>query len=229
MMSGMKKILGLAGAALLAGTFAASAATLSVGMGNGITALKSNFNPDTGAAGNGNELSSLINVGDAIHAFTSAVNGGSIGGGLMVDAFSKITVKFLGKEAGATDYFVEGFGMNKIRNKLSALSDAPLTFTQGAGFVNFSFQTLFPVPVGAIVMNGGTTTDANASLAFSKVMNSGTRVYAFFDDGSPSGAPDLDYDDMVVQIDVQAIPLPAGGLLLLTGLAGLAATRRRKV
>lgn len=228
-MSGMKKILGLAGAALLAGTVAASAATvLSIENGTA-TALNDKFNPSVDNVSNGNDLAGLGLVnGTPITAFDTAVAGGAIGGGLKVSGFSKITVTFLGKEAGATDYFVETVGMQNIRNKISEVGTS-VSFTQGAGFVKFLFSTLFPTPVGAVITNGGTASDVDVGLAFGALFNNDQSVYAFFDDGSPDGTPDEDYDDMVVRIDVQAIPLPAGGLLLLTGLAGLAAARRRKV
>lgn len=209
MMSGMKKILGLAGAALLAGTFAVSAASLSV-VGGSPFALKSSFNPTPDLSGLGLMPGTMVNVG----------------GTLETDKASNVTVTFLGKEAGATDYFVETIGLGNIRNKLSEVGTS-ITFTQGMGAIKFLFETLFQG--GGTIANGGAPTDPDMSMAFSSVFNSGKSVYAFFDDGSPNGAPDRDYDDMIVQIDIQAIPLPAGGLLLLTGLAGLAAARRRKV
>ena len=51
---------------------------------------------------------------------------------------------------------------------------------------------------------------------------SSKKVLAFFGDGRG----DSDFDDMVVRISV--IPLPAGGLLLLTAMGGFAVARRKK-
>ncbi|MEP1356287.1 MAG: VPLPA-CTERM sorting domain-containing protein [Tateyamaria sp.] len=49
-------------------------------------------------------------------------------------------------------------------------------------------------------------------------------VFFFFGDG----AGDSDLTDLVVAVQASVVPLPAGGLLLLGGLGGLAALRRRK-
>lgn len=221
-MSGMKKILSLAGAALLAGSFAASAATLSIVGGSASNLVAPKFNP----AGGASLAASGLTAGSAVTAFDAA---SIVGGGLYLSGAAKLTLTFIGKEAGATDYVVELAGGTKIRNKLSEL-DTSISWGQSTGFVKFLFETLFPVPVGGMITNGVGSTDSDLGIAFSGITTSGMTqtVYALFDDGSPDNGPDRDYDDMIVRIDVASVPLPAGGVLLLTGLGGLALARRRK-
>ena len=43
-----------------------------------------------------------------------------------------------------------------------------------------------------------------------------------------AGKPALEYANLRVSPQISAVPLPAGGLLLLGALAGIAALRRRK-
>ncbi|WP_272491272.1 VPLPA-CTERM sorting domain-containing protein [Roseovarius autotrophicus] len=79
--------------------------------------------------------------------------------------------------------------------------------------------------------------DANSTMFSSDTGNFGvfadtatlgalTRFYLALDDGGAND--DGDFDDIIVRVDVSAVPLPAGGLLLLTALGGVAALRRRR-
>lgn len=78
------------------------------------------------------------------------------------------------------------------------------------------------------------TTFTAAEAAFGIFLDVGTdvtstsvnRFYLALDDGG--GSPDDNHDDIIIRVDVAPIPLPAGGLLLMGGLAGFAALRRRK-
>jgi hypothetical protein len=53
-----------------------------------------------------------------------------------------------------------------------------------------------------------------------------TRFYLALDDSGANN--DDNHDDIIVRVDVAPIPLPAGGLLLLTALGGMAVVRRRR-
>lgn len=223
-MSVMTKILGLAGAALLATSVAGTAATLSL-TGGSYDPLKATFNPTTAVAG----LAAGVNV----TKYAVANNNDPLGGGLNLLGQAKVTMTFVAKEAGAKDYIIETVGGQKLQNK-TGTEGASISFTQSTlnAFLKILFTTgLFGNPQPTIT-NGGTSTDARMALAFSDVFNGGQSVYALFDDGAPAQDPkrnpDRDYDDMIVRIDVQSVPLPAGGLLLLTGLGGLVVARRRK-
>ena len=192
--------------ALTAG--ATSAATLSI-VGGAPVALPGNY--DLGDA-----AGPLPDIGDLFTNFVGA------GGGLLVNSAAYVTFTFLGKEAGNSNAAIELIGGGTLND--DTVGDT-LIFTQlVAGFVNFMFQT--NGAFGDSITNGGASTLAGLDMAFSSVFNGGQSVYALFGDGG--GGNDNDYDDMLVRIDVAAIPVPAAGFLLLGALGGLAALRRRK-
>ncbi len=213
----------LAGLALAATmTTAAAAATFNI-TGGTASVLPSTYNP----ACNGCTAPS---VGDAITVFNGPT-GGSIGGGLGVSAGTTLRFTFIGKEASALNALFSIGGATLTNN-----GGFNTTFTvvqSAAGLLNFLFQTQEAGMWDDIngngsgndtlgIVNGGNTQFSGLSLAFSSIFNGGRSVYAFFGDGRG----DVDFDDMVVRIDV--VPLPATALLMFGALGGLGALRARR-
>lgn len=159
-------------------------------------------------------------VGDAIKVFTADAK--TADNGLFLKTPSTLTFTFLLSEAGF-DNVLDFDGTEVFDNKTAARGDVSASFALGAGFVPFTFisQGFFAVA------NDGEANSA-VRLAFSETFNGGASILAFFDDRTT----DIDYDDLVVRIDVTPtvtpIPTPASGLVLLSALAGVIALRRRR-
>ena len=191
---------------------AASAATLSLAPGTG-NALAYGSDPyDTPCAGS--DVTTCYNpsgpAGDLEEDLTTfdGTNATSTTPGLLLDEGTLIEVTFLGKEAGAQNY---AFSLGGTISNWDAIGSSYITYVS-AGTLDFSFSS----NLGTVASNDGTV-GGDAAIGFSS-------IYAFFDDSGANG--DRDFDDMVVRISV--VPLPAGGLLLLTALGGFAAARRKK-
>ncbi|MEO1362162.1 MAG: VPLPA-CTERM sorting domain-containing protein [Pseudomonadota bacterium] len=231
----MKKSLLLAGAAVLALSSAATAATFSVDGVKGVIP----------ASGQTNEvLTNVFGMGSAAGFFGSEVS---------ISDAATIEVNFFGYEAGFTNSFeIEGTGGSSasfstgVPSFLYAANAAtPLlssTITVGAGVLDFSFSTLGDTITSAATVendstNANSNTDNSASPAianfFTSLSTSAETVFLFFDDAG--GGDDDNHDDFVVSLSVvppgqepEPVPLPAGGLLLIGGLGAFAMARRRK-
>lgn len=213
MMNAFKNIFGAA-AVVAASALSAGAATLSV-VGGSAMALPTNYNPTPAPV--------APVQGDKVTAFT----GSFAGNGLLLTAVGKTSVTFtyLAKESGATNGSFEFASGQSLGNTQVG---AQITFDQlGTDFVDFAFRTTFGG--GNEIRNGvGGPITPVLFMAFSDVFNGGRSVYALFGDGGKDGKIGEDFDDYVMRIDITAVPLPAGGILLLTALGGIAALRRRK-
>ena len=227
------KTFALATVASLGISTAASAATLSLSGGSSDTLKAAGtagtnfrlcqpgegnttcFNPNGLAAG-------LVPVGFQISEFFSSPVG------LTISGPATIKVTYLGKEANArnTAFTLAGGSIQNLNaNVGDSFTSVVNTLGPWPAELDFNFSSALGTAAGSagFVAAGSAT----AGIAFSNVFSGGKSVYAFFDD---SGATqDRDWDDMVVRIDVLSqVPVPAAGFLLLGGLGGLAALKRRK-
>lgn len=209
----------------------ASAASFSI-LDSGMNAVGPNAVLPAGAGGTtGFDLSSIYgasspNVGDAVTSFS----GSPVNGGLYLDGSSTLKYTFLGREAAALNAAI-AVGGSTLTNRMNIGSSMSVSQV-GAGFIDFFFQTTEGLwedingngvrGENLSIANNGLSGFGGLSLAYGVVFNGGRSVLAFFGDGRG----DVDYDDMVIRID--AVPLPAAGLLLLGALGGLGAMRSRK-
>ncbi len=214
----MKLAIGAAISSLLMAT-AVSAASLSIVGGTDVV-LPGGTNPhdpryDALAAINP-ALVPTVGVGDTIKNFGNmgeAFNGAN---GLQLSAVSKIRIMFLGKQANAANA-VLNLGGGSITNSL-ANAGATITSVDLPSLVDLIFETVKNSGTQSIT-NGSGQTDPSLSMGF--YLENSKNALAFFGDGRG----DTDWDDMVVRISV--VPLPAGGLLLLSALGGFAVVRRK--
>jgi hypothetical protein len=139
----------------------------------------------------------------------------------------RVWVTYLGEEASFNNFFNLVVGdVNLFTNK-SAYGDTsgPIVLMPDAnGFLPFKFVSngLNDVVNGAITGAGALSTIAFKLL--SATLNDAVFLALFND----AGGPDADYDDMVIRIEAHRlggntpeVPLPAGLVLLLSGLAGV--------
>ncbi len=201
-------------AAVLGMTVSAVAATFSLNTTNG-----------TATTLDGGYSLPLPGAGYAIFDFQDT---GSGFGGLQVTPNTRITATYIGSEAGASNGAELEFGGYTFSNLTSSVGDSYTFLNSGAvAYVDLKFFTNNLGGNDYIDNDGGIASDPRLHMAFSDIRNAVgdvTSVYAFFGDG----AGDQDYDDMVVRFDIAPVPVPAAGVLLLTGLAGIGAFARRR-
>jgi hypothetical protein len=221
----MKKVLVLS-AALAALAGGASAATLSIVNSGGETlgAVPGNF----GVLVDG-ENTTIENPVDLVPDLTLFRDGSfAEGDGLFVssDFGANVTFTYIGFEAGYINSSNSvDIGAGFFENRVSLNGDSE-SYTVGAGtsLVDLAFSSIGGTTCASIANGSAPTAGSGCNLAFSQIFNEGSTVYAMLGDGTG----DTDLDDIVVRIDISDVPIPAGGLLLMTGLAGLAAAKRRK-
>ena len=214
----MNKFMTTAAAACIALSGAAHAGTLSINGG------------DTGtipADGQTNEVIDALLGGIP----QSGYFGSSIGATGFDDGTS-ILVEIMGYEAGFQNTFATGDGQSFTSSGGTDIGtlDAPLaswttTAISDDGLFEFTFSTSGNV-TDPEVSNGDTNANEQGYANFFATEIAGS-IWLFFDDGGGNNDDD-NHDDLVARLSVSAVPLPAGGLLLLTGFGALALRRRRK-
>ncbi len=158
-------------------------------------------------------------IGTVLSYFSNADKNAS--NGLSVSGPARVTYTYVGSEAGYQNYAL--YVLGTLFQNFDPGSTSPgdsVTVSAGGGLLDFAFGTVAPATL--ISNNGGASGSGIFAIAYAQI--SATTWYAFFDDS----AQHSDFDDLVIRIDVAPIPLPAGGLLLIGALGGLAALRRRK-
>jgi hypothetical protein len=198
---------------MLAGS--ASAATLSI-VGGTADTVPAGYNPYPDTPG--------LVIGDSIVAFDSSNIGGR---GLFLDSRARVSFTYLGEEAGRINRAIELAGGTSLRNRLADVGKT-ISAVFGTGFVPFQFTSTGPSSGTMTVITNGIGGSPGLNMAF-KLDGASDRVgktgFVMFGDG----VGDTDRDDMVLSVKVSAVPLPAGGLLILTALGALGvASRRRK-
>lgn len=195
----------------------ASASLLSV-IGGADENLPSDFDPNPSVPGLIAEDDSTLAIeGTAIKAFTTTTIAGA---GLSLAKGRTLVYTFMGSEAGFTN---RSFDMaTEVFNENVTTPGSVFVSFSNAGLVDFSFTSNdATLPATRFITNGVGGSPAGLNLSFALAPD-GQSYYALYGDNTG----DSDRDDMIILIT--AVPVPAGGLLLLTALAGLGVARRRK-
>jgi hypothetical protein len=163
--------------------------------------------------------------------------GGFFGTTVSIDGDATVRVDLIGYEAGNTNSFTmngsELFsGGGNANNVIAADPLASTVVDVTAGDLDFSFASVSP-RTGA---TGSVANGSNPAVEFGVInffasfgpgqedATSGNTLWLFLDDIGQTGGDN--HDDLVIRIS--AVPLPAGAVLLMTGLGAMALRRKRK-
>ena len=156
-------------------------------------------------------------LGNASNYYTSVfdISGMLKGGTLLLTQASDVTFKLVGVEAGFNNAFV--MGAERLDNRTGAVSNLGDSFSfnnLSTGVLNFGFLVN---GAGSLRSNGHSATGIVLSQDYQSAL-------VFFNDRFG----DRDFDDMIVEVTITAVPEPEFGAMLVAGLGLLSLMARRR-
>lgn len=151
------------------------------------------------------------------------------GNGLFLDlddSEAVVTYTYMGYEAGNRNFAATVDGGLFINNGYGAsdVGEQVSSYQNSSGLLQFAFGTVAPFSAVGVFINNALAYPASPDFAMGFSRIDADSFYVLFDDIATG---DRDFDDLVMRIDVTAVPLPAGILLMLTALLAMVALRRQ--